>query len=303
MAGVKIKNQDGTYDKTFALQYAVGQGPTIRNLKTGKTLKPDLKRRVTLSCNGVTRRVNIDKVWSDTLESMLYPGEETTALTGNINVYLEDYSWKIPADADFRLGDQHLHQFTPLPRKEGDDNFIDLLTAKRVKECPPSVCTAIQLSQWSNKYQNQLRSLPDVYDLYRDLYTLTTGSIFYPSRVMHVIRRGDSALHLQPDGAISVSLNKGGMRTLLPTLSHSKLLTNNRLTFSETDNLISGPYTPLMTWAWRGLPYEDEVLFNVTGNAKDSGPSNYTWVAKEKVATYTQFRQWLTQRWYYENRR
>lgn len=89
----------------------------------------------------------------------------------------------------------------------------------------------------------------------------------------------------------------------IPSPYESTLLSRNRLIFTETGLLISGPFTPLLAWVFYGKPQENWSLFNLTGNTKDFNVCNYRWVPTYKVTAYTQMREWLTRRWWFETQR
>lgn len=303
MIKVYFQEEDGTYNAIFSEHYLIDQTRGVYSVRYNRFLKIDDKKRVWLSLGSTKKRFRFDKLWKDSLSAQKGALVKKITNTNTEAFTLDnDYVWRKLTQAKYCFSTSRVYEpiiVKQIPIESIYHRFIQLLTKPELKDHPPYQCNFMQFARWSVKYEAQLKTLPDEYDLYRHMPSLLTDDI-----QKCVLTCENRFLYFNDDGSLTVSANRGFRRMSPgdPDMSshNSSLLLNNRLTFKETHELISGPYAPLLTWVFRGRPQQGWVLFNVTGNNKDYDASNWVWIDPVKETTYTWIREQLTQRWHME---
>lgn len=295
---------DGTYESSFAEDYTIDHLKRVYSRKRNKHLLPDIKGRVWLSIGGKRIRMNVNKLYKDSVMANSQAVVNTFTKGYTKEVHLGEYCWRIPTHLNFVFDTDRVCEIYVREAWEDhsiDRKFMEYISRDKLQHMPAFRPTFDQFVTWSIKYTDALSTLQDAYDLYRDIGLLTITTDYQsiitdtttPNRV--IFHRDGTICTVQNNQIIRI---KARQSTPLPY--SSSLLANNRLVFGETAGLISGPFTPLLTWAFRGKPQEGHVLYNVTGNMNCYNASNWVWVPYYMVQTYNQMRRWLTRLWYYE---
>lgn len=303
MVNTAIRETDGKYNMSFAEHYTIDADFRVWSRRRKKFLRPDSKHRIFLSANGHIRRVNVYALRRDSLAALSHIVVKKITNAKYKEIHLGEYYWRIPYELDFLFDTQRYAM--PIEVMCHDSPALLDRFFRKLMETPRSnqrkSPSYREFYNWSQKYVSELAALPDEMSLYRALPApLTPDS-------QRVLQGEKTFLDLHAAGSLMLKRVSGQLTTLRPaagsitSLSYqSRLLANNRLTFLETENLISGPFTPLLAWVFLGTPQVGQRLFNLTGNSHDFHINNYVWLDLDQFGVYTNLRSWLINRWQYE---